>query len=391
MFVWSFGSGATTVRDMVAATSFEITGNHPRDVRTGLEKALAPLEGRFGGGLLFLSGSFTRQVFDIGLAIREMDLDAPFLLANGAGVLTERGEREQVSACAGMMWQAGTCEPFALNKPKEEAVSTRLAEAIRNAAGPRNAPTILFASREAINPAELFDATTPIDSPLFGGGTVGRPGAVVVTKDQVRSGDVVGMAMRGLGNAVVRASPACEVLGTPQPVTSSEGALVLTIASQPALDVLRKQASEVAGQRPVVVAVQVNETEDPRSRVMIRGIRGIHESRGGVMVSEDIVEGTRVAFAVLDGAAAAADLEATLREASRDARGGAERFGLYIDCAGRGANLYGESGMDVQAIRRRFPRLPVAGIKSAFEIGPGLRGATTHLYSGVFCLFYAPS
>ena len=98
---------------------------------------------------------------------------------------------------------------------------------------------------------------------------------------------------------------------------------------------------------------------------MLRGIRGIHESRDGVMVSEGIDVGTRVAFAVLDAAAAAADLEATLREVSRDARGGVPRFGIYVDCAGRGSQLYGESGVDVQAIRRRFPKLPFAGIRSA--------------------------
>lgn len=376
---------------MVAATSFEITGNHPSDVRRNLDEALVALNGRLGGGLMFLSGSFGRQILEVATTIREMRLEAPVLLANGAGVLTERGEHEQVSACAGLLWQSGTCEPFALDTSSDEPVSARLAAAVERAAGPRHAPTVVFASREAVNPVELFDDEHPITSPLFGGGTVGRPGCVVVTRDRVRTADVVGMAMRGAGNVVVRSSPACEVLGRPQPVTSREGALVLTIASRPALDVLRSQASEVAGQRPVVVAVEVSDADASRSRVMIRGIRGIHESRGGVMVSEDIVEGTRVAFAVLDGAAASADLEATLREASRDARGGLERFGLYVDCAGRGSQLYGESGMDAQAIRRRFPKLPVAGVKSAFEIGPGLSGATTHLYSGVFCLFYAPS
>jgi hypothetical protein len=47
--------------------------------------------------------------------------------------------------------------------------------------------------------------------------------------------------------------------------------------------------------------------------------------------------------------------------------------------------------VDLQALRRRFPKLPIAGVTSAFEIGPGMSGATTHLYSGVFCLVYAPS
>ncbi|PIE05303.1 MAG: hypothetical protein CSA75_05460, partial [Sorangium cellulosum] len=115
------------------------------------------------------------------------------------------------------------------------------------------------------------------------------------------------------------------------------------------------------------------------------------ESREGIVVSDDIEVGTRIAFATLDAAAAAGDLELTLREISRDTHGGVPLFGLYVDCAGRGSQLYGESGVDIQAIRRRFPQLPFVGVKSAFEIGPGPKGASTHLYSGVFCLIYAPS
>lgn len=376
---------------MVAAVSFEILGNHPSDVRKGVERTVEKLDGRLGGGLLFLCGTLARQPLDVAVAVRELGLAAPILLATGAGVLTERGEHEQVSACAGLFWQAGTCTPFAVDKRGDEPLSDRLAQAIEQVAGPRQHPVVMFASREAINPPELFDTARPLRVPLFGGGTVGKPGALVIWGKRVLSGDIAGMGLQGVGRAVVRASPACQVLGRPQPVTARDGALVLSIASRSALDVLRSQASGVAGQRPIVFAVEVGSEDSTRPRVMLRGIRGIHESRGGVMVSEDIEIGTKVAFAVLDGAAAAADLEATLREVSRDACGGVPRFGIYIDCTGRGTQLYGEAGMDVQAIRRRFPKLPIAGVKSAFEIGPGLEGATTHLYSGVFCLMYAPS
>ncbi|PKN32353.1 MAG: hypothetical protein CVU63_19220, partial [Deltaproteobacteria bacterium HGW-Deltaproteobacteria-20] len=238
---------------------------------------------------------------------------------------------------------------------------------------------------------DLFDPQRPLDLPLFGGGTLGRPGAMVVSDGRVKTSDVVGLALHGVGRAVVGASPACQLLGQPQPITAVDGALLLSIGAQPALELLRSQASNVAGQRPVVLAVDLR--EDPRAspRLMLRGIRGIHESRKGVMISEQIRVGTRVAFAVLDGPAAAADLDSTLREMSRDVRGGMPRFGFYIDCAGRGTQLYGESGVDVQALRTRFPGLPIAGVTSAFEIGPGTAGAAVHLYSGVFCLVYAPS
>jgi len=376
---------------MPSAATFEALGNHTSDAIAGLQRATIALEGRVGGGVLFLSGALSRQILDVAVLIKEFDLRAPVLIASGAGIITEDGDHEQVSGCAGLVWQAAGASPFVLPQADDEPLSSRVARAIAGVAGKRNHPVLLFASREAVNPIELFDAVHPISAPVFGGGTVGTPGVVVVADGRVQTGDVAGMSLQGAGRAVVHASPACLVLGEPQRVTSVDGALVLSIGSRPAIDVLRSQAADVAGQRPVVVAVEVSDEQSPRPRVMLRGIRGIHEGRGGVMVSEDVGEGTKVAFAVLDGSAAATDFEAMLREASRDACGGVPRFGVFIDCAGRGSQLYGEAGKDLQAIRRRFPSLPLVGVRSAFEIGPGLHGPSTHLYSGVFSLFYAPS
>lgn len=375
---------------MPGAVSFELRGNQPGDVRGPLENAVAELKGHVGGGVVFLCGTMARQILEVATVIKSLRLDARVLVASGAGVLTERGEHEQTSACVGLLWQAGRCDHVAVDQRGDEPISARLAKATRRVAT-QGSPVALFASRETINPTDLFDDRTPIDLPVFGGGTLGKPGAMVVSARRIVSADVVGLVLQGAGRAVVRASPACQILGRPQPVTATDGALVLSIASKPALDVLRSQASEVAGQRPVVLAVDLGHDVSAHPRLMLRGIRGIHEARGGVMVSEDIQVGTRVAFAVLDGAAAAADMEATLRDMGRDVRGGMPRFGIFIDCAGRGSQLYGEAGVDLQALRRRFPKLPIAGVTSAFEIGPGMSGATTHLYSGVFCLVYAPS
>jgi len=213
----------------------------------------------------------------------------------------------------------------------------------------------------------------------------------VVAEGRVTAADAIGLALHGVGTALVRTSPGCQLLGEPQPVTATDGPLLLSVAGQPALDLLRSQASGVAGQRPVVLAIDIGHGSESHLRPMLRGIRGIHEVRKGVMVSESLPQGAKVAFAVLDGPASAADLETTLREMSRDMRGGMPRFGFYVDCAGRGTQLYGESDVDVRILRRCFPGLPIVGVTSAYEIGPGPSGAAVHFYSGVFCLVYSPS
>src|SRR5512137_1154637 len=72
--------------------------------------------------------------------------------------------------------------------------------------------------------------------------------------------------------------------------------------------------------KPMMMASEVDasSTSDrliaPTPELMIRGIRGIDEGRGALLVSEEINEGTCVAFAVRDPNAARADLESTLRD-----------------------------------------------------------------------------
>lgn len=98
-----------------------------------------------------------------------------------------------------------------------------------------------------------------------------------------------------------------------------------------------------------------------------------------------------MAFVALDGAAARQNLEASLRDLGRRTAGSAARFGLYINCAGRGASLYGTPDVDCKQVRNRFPNLPFVGLMSSFEIGPSPDPASIHFYTGIFALFTAPS
>ncbi|OQB09358.1 MAG: FIST C domain protein [Deltaproteobacteria bacterium ADurb.Bin207] len=381
---------SSTVVDMVAAVSFEYVGNQPRDLRAVVEKCGQDLGGQVAGGLVFVSGSMARQIHEVANVLRTLSWAGPLVVAGGASVLTERGCYERTSACTGMVWKVGRCSGFVVDRDREELISDGLRSAARRTATPGN-PIVLLASREAVGPTDLFDEKNPFDYPVVGGGTVGRPGAMLVADGRIKTGDLVGLALHQAGSAAVRVSSACRLLGPLMPVTAVDGALVLRIETQAALDVLRSQAAGVSGQRLVAVAVDLRGNLQEPARLMLRGIRGIHESRRAVMVSEEIRVGTRVAFAVIDAASAAADLEHTLRQMRRDLAGGMPRFGFYVDCAGRGSQLHGEEGVDLQMLRRFFPGLPIAGVASAFEIGPGARGAAVHLYSGVFCVVCAPS
>lgn len=378
---------------MRSAVSFELLGSHPKDIRPVLEGALQQLEGRCGGCLLFLCGSISKQIVDVAVEVRNLGLEASTLIASGAGIMTERGEHEHMSGCVGLLWRSGSSTGFVVDVEGDGPLADRISDAARSAMGPTSGAVAMFASRDVVSPLSLFDTDSAFGAAVFGGGSLGRPAGALVQHGEVLVGDVVGLAIRGAGRPVVRASPACALLGPLRKVTAVDGALLLTIDDRPAIEVLREQAADVAGQRPVVVAMRIGDGKDSGPQMMVRGIRGVHEGRGGVMVSEDVRLGASVCFAALDAGAARVDLESSLRQMARDARGGIPLFGVYVSCAGRGGQLYGEGGVDLQMIRRQFPGLPMAGISTAFEIGPGPgpAGAAVHLYAGVFTLFYAPS
>jgi small ligand-binding sensory domain FIST len=131
--------------------------------------------------------------------------------------------------------------------------------------------------------------------------------------------------------------------------------------------------------------------ETGRPALVVRGIQGVDPDRRAIVVSDELREGMRVAFAVRDGRAAREDFEAMTRELEREIAGAAPRFGVYLNCAGRGSGLYGAHDIDAKILRARFPGLPFAGMASSFEIAPHFGRPTMQLYTGVFALFTSPS
>jgi small ligand-binding sensory domain FIST len=117
----------------------------------------------------------------------------------------------------------------------------------------------------------------------------------------------------------------------------------------------------------------------------------VDPDRRALVVSGEIREGMRIAFVVRDPRAAREDFEAMTRELERDIAGALPRFGVLIDCAGRGSSLYGSEDVDVKILKSRFPGMPFAGLSSSFEIAPHFGKPTMQLYNGVVALFTSPS
>jgi len=128
-----------------------------------------------------------------------------------------------------------------------------------------------------------------------------------------------------------------------------------------------------------------------RPDILIRAVQGVDPVRRGLLVSDEVRPGMRLAFAVRDAKAAREDLQSAVRDLMREANGAAPRFGIYINCAGRGSSLYGKPDVDLKILKARLGELPLAGMQSSFEVSEVGGKPTLQLYTGVLGLFTSPS
>lgn len=356
-------------------------------------------------GILFVSGRLVEALPQIAAHLaRELPRGSEptqtpvWLLAAGTGVLTERGELERQSAAAGMVLQGVQALPV-LSGPRLEAFPDALGEAL--AARPAGSALAFVRSdgfEEEMLEGLAGGSKRELGARVFGGGTTPGQDVFIVRPGEVSSSPGGALVLSGLGPARIVSAPACRLLGPLEPVTKTRGAMVLEIADERALDVLRRSAERLQDQPLVLLATapapsgeDALDDEPAEARVLLRAIQGVDPSRGGVLVGESLPPGTRVAFAVRDAAAARSRLDEGLRQLARAAAGAAPRFGIYVNCAGRGASLYGAPDVDTKLIRARFRDLPLVGLQTAFELSPFEGRLALQLYTGVLGLFCAPS
>jgi small ligand-binding sensory domain FIST len=382
--------------------SFEIRTDRPeRVVRAALDAWRRARKPR--GGLLFVSGRLVEALPQVASALAEQlpaaGEDTPvWLLAAGVGVLTERGEVERQSAAAGMVLDGLTATGVP-SGPRLEALAEPLADAL--AAQP--AATALVMVRADAFEEDMFQglAVGPrshLGTRAFGGGAAPGQDVYVVRPRDVSGGAGAALLVRGPGPARIVTAPGCRLLGPLRPVTQARGSMLLEIAGERALDVLSSSAAGLEDQPLVLLAIagspergELNEPPGGAPPVLLRAIQGVDPSRGGVLAGEPLSVGTQVAFAVRDAAAARTRLDTELRHLARASAGSAPRFGIYVNCAGRGAALHGAADVDTKLVRGRFRDLPLVGLQTAFELSPFGGRLSVQLYSGVFALFCAPS
>jgi small ligand-binding sensory domain FIST len=397
---------------MTSAQSFTFTGTDPEKAARAFIQAARRVT-RPSGAVIFAAGSVAERVLELGRAVARAMPGLPVCLAAGAGVVSEKGEVEGQSAATGIVWSGGKAEAFSVSGNNAEAVGHQLSTAIRASESPGRLTTaVVFARPNGLAPHVLEPLGELRRTRVLGAGTVGEAPIVSVAPDgQVSTGPAGGMVLTGLTTPLVRASAACRLLMPLKVITKTRGSMVLEIEGAPALEVLSSVADNLEDQPLVFVALAPPLRDDPsnvdptiehrlehhgergvdRPEVLIRAVQGVDPVRRGLLVSDEVRPGMRLAFAVRDAKAARADLQTAVRELLREANGAAPRFGIYLNCAGRGSGLYGQKDVDLKILKARLGELPLAGMQSSFEVSEVGGKPALQLYTGVLGLFTAPS
>jgi small ligand-binding sensory domain FIST len=375
-----------------SAASFAIRAESPARFATGALDAVRSV-GRPSAGLVFLSGSLAERSREVAEALGQAEPALPFVVAAAAGVLSERGEIEGQSAGAGIVFSGGRPEARVATASSPDDAATALAAELATLAQKKNTTALVFAQARGFGVDSIEPLSRIPGVQIAGAGTTGdSPVFVVQPGGRVDEGSIGALLLCGLTPARVRSSPACKLLMPLRQISAARGPLLLEIEGEPALDVLEGAARNVEGQ-PLVLTV-LSPSEEPsgtRPELLVRGIQGVDPARRAIVLSGELEVGSRIAFAVRDGAASRADLELVTRELGRETAGAAPVFGVYLNCAGRGSDLYSAPDVDLRILRERFPDVPIAGMQSAFEIAPYLGHPAVHFYTGVLALFTSPS
>jgi len=376
------------------AASIALKAQTPARLARAIEETLARVR-QPAAGLVFVSGSSSAELEELVLAVSGVASGVPLLVVCGAGVLTERGELEDQPGVAAIVWAGGRAEALAIEASGADEVGEALARTIADRAG-RTAPTVItFVRPEGFGPHVLEPLGQVRGAHnVFGGGSApGLPLYAIGPDGRLAKGAAVALIVRDAPPPAIASSPACKLLMPLRRISECRGSMITQIEDEPALDVLSAVGQELSDQ-PLILAVLADE-ETPlqtgRPELLLRAVQGVDPVRRGLIVSDEVKNGMRLAFAIRDGGSARIDLEAATRDLAREIAGALPRFGLYVNCAGRGFSLHGAHDVDTRILRARFGDIPLAGLQSSFEIAPHAGRPALKLYTGVVALFTAPS
>lgn len=217
------------------------------------------------------------------------------------------------------------------------------------------------------------------DSPMIGALTSSHRNdrrTWVFLDDQVYDEGGVALALLGPYRLDVLVSQGGEPVGEPWTITGVDENRITTISNRPALQVMRETMKSVGWTSetdpPILLGFPMNEYQDEfrRGDFVVRGLLGIEEPTGSLVVGTIPRVGQTVQFHVRDPRSAREELDWLLSALRASLPDHGPIASVLCACRGRGAAMFGTEDHDLKVVREALPNIPLAGMFSLGEIGP---------------------
>lgn len=223
---------------------------------------------------------------------------------------------------------------------------------------------------------------------IAGGGLCGPwPGPTVLAQDRSLEPLLWGVGIGGTSQIEWTLSQALAPLEGYLPVEGLVGDRVQRLGGMPAIDMARRLLGEQRFESylcgDLLLYARTPGGESGRADRLFAVPNG--DSQNGEIFIPGIPESTtELALAIHNGEAARKEFAAQLADLKE--RIPNPTFGVYLNCCGRGQDLYGELNVDAEAFAAAFPGVPMAGLSVGFELAPRPMGARLCSYTGILIL-----
>ena len=223
----------------------------------------------------------------------------------------------------------------------------------------------------------------------------GQQGNALFLGDQVHSSGAVGVALHGNIAVDTVVAQGCRPIGQPMRITESRRNLLVGLADQSPVAVLRDLFRDLSERdrglmrHSLFLGVVMDEfIDEPRQGdFLIRNVMGMDERNGMLAIGETLKEGQLVQFHLRDAETSAEDLTAVLERYAGDNRENQPQGALLFSCLGRGQSLYGRPHHDSELFRDKLGPVPLGGFFCNGEIGPVSGTTFLHGYTSSFGIF----
>lgn len=367
-----FASALTTAVDADEASS-EIT-DQITEAMNGLDIHLA---------LIFLSPHFRATAADVVETLRERLKPSVMLGCTAEGVIGCSREIERSSAMTVIAAHlpAVELEPFVLQAVRWDSFLGDVNALKRIVPVTTSTKLVMLLADPFTTPADTilntFNAFFP-DVPMVGGmasGSTRAGGNALVMNDRLLNNGAVGVSFSGDFEVDVIVSQGCRPIGDPLVVTGAKQNLVFSLDGKSPLAHLQQLLRQISESDRQLLenglflgrAIAPSQERLGRGDFLVRGVLGIDQQNGALVVADYVNEGETVQFQVRDASTAEEDLEMMLTpQLFYDKPSG----GLLFSCNGRGTRLYGHPDGDITTIRKVIGDVNLVGFFCAGEIGP---------------------